>query len=186
MELKNNNNNKFISYLIFLIAFFILVFFTRVYFSQMQVNLDDASTSKSDLQAADQELQKLDTLKNNFDSNQDELSQKVSKYTVDFDSDKLFDYIYSYVNKVNSWWRDNIEMKGLTYTPWEPGDLWFLEWSLTLSARFSSQRALLAFLDYLIDPESEYTFVIDSFSYPNFWKSGPFQVTIPLKMYYKN
>ncbi len=184
MELANNNN-KLLWYLIVLLVFFVLVFFTRPFLFALQENSDEKTSNEQELRKLEQELSELNELKRNFASNQDEVLKNISKYTVDFSSDALFNYIYSYVDSVNSGGRDTIVMRSLNLSEGVISDLGMHEATITISANFSSQRTLLAFLNYLISADSAYTFYLDNFNYADFGKSGPFQVSIPLKMYYK-
>lgn len=180
-----STNNKFFSYVILLVAFFILVFITRGFFYTLQENLDERDTNVRNLEKIKSEHMELEKLKVKFESNQDELLKNVSKYTVDFNSDNLFNYIYTYVDTVNSSNKGSIIMKWLTFNEGTLWDLWMHEGTLSLSAKFSSQKTLLNFLDYLVSADSQYTFFIDNFSYGNFGKQWSFQATIPLKMFYK-
>lgn len=127
----------------------------------------------------------LEDLKLKFESNQDELLKNVSKYTIDFNPNNLFNYIYTYVDSVNSSGQGTIVMRGLTFNEGTLGDLGMYEWELSVTASFSSQRTLLGMLEYFVSADSQYTFFIDNFSYSNFGQDGSFQVTIPLKLFYK-
>jgi len=180
-----SNNNKFFSYVIILIGFFILIFITRDFFYTLQEKLDERDKNIVNLEEAKAEHSELEQLKVKFESNQDELLKNVSKYTLDFNSENLFNYIYTYAENVNSSWRGSIVMRNLTFSEGTLWDIGMYEGTVSISAKFSSQRTLLDFIDYLVSSESQYTFFIDSFSYPNFGKQWDFQATIPLKMFYK-
>jgi len=180
-----NGNNKFFSYIIILWAFFVLIFFTRTYFYSLQEKLDERYENTSKLEDIKKELSELEKLKKDFVSNQDKLLKNVSKYTIDFNSKNIFNYIYTYVDKANANGKESIIMKSLNFKEGTVWDLGFTEGTIIVTARFSSQKELLKFMNYLINPNSQYSFFIDNFSYPNFWKGGSFQATIPLKMFYK-
>ena len=122
MEFQSGNNSKFLSYIVLLIAFFILIFVTKDFFYTLQENLDDKSHYTSKLSDVQEELAELDTLQQNFTSNQDELLARVSKYTVDFTSENVFNYIYAYVDNVNSEGKGSIIMKSLSFSEGTIGD----------------------------------------------------------------
>jgi len=180
-----SSNNKFFSYVVILVGFFILLFITKDFFYVLQEKLDERNQNERNLEKAKSEHSELEELKVKFESNQDELLKNVSKYTLDFNSENLFNYIHSYVENVNSSWRGSIIIRSLTLSEWTLWDIGMYEGTISVSAKFSSQRTLLDFIDYLVSSESQYTFFIDNFSYPNFGKQWDFQATIPLKMFYK-
>ena len=116
-------NKKIFSYVILLIAFFILIFVTKDIFVTLQQSLDEKQQNIRDLEAAKKEHTEIETLKSKFESNQDELLQNISKYTVDFNSENLFNYIYTYVNSANTKKRGSMVMKSLSITESPPRDI---------------------------------------------------------------
>jgi len=193
MELQNNNS-KFFSYLIILIALFFIVFVTKAFFETTQQRWDTKAQLESDLQSAKEDLSDLNALNLKFTNNEDELSKEISKFTIDFDKDDIFSYVHSYVNSVNSGDTttsdkkregDTIIIKGINISDGQLGDLGMNEATVSVSARFSSVKTFQKFLNYMTDKSAKYTFYIDTLSYPDFGKTGSFQVTVPLKMYYK-
>lgn len=139
MEFQNGNN-KFFSYLVLLVAFFILIFITRGFFYTLQEKLDDVSTSQATLDTVQKELTDLNDLDQKLRSNNNDILQDISKFTLDFNSENLFNYIYSYVDTVNGSGRDTISMRSLDFSPGTLGDFGLYEGTISLTANFSSQR----------------------------------------------
>jgi len=142
MELQNNNS-KFFSYLIILIALFFIVFVTKAFFETTQQRWDTKAQLESDLQSAKEDLSDLNALNLKFTNNEDELSKEISKFTIDFDKDDIFSYVHSYVNSVNSGDTttsdkkregDTIIIKGINISDGQLGDLGMNEATVSVSA----------------------------------------------------
>ncbi len=181
----NGWNQKFVSYVILLISFFILLFFTKAFFYTLQEQFDEKIKNTKEFLDLKKEHLELEELQGKFSSNQDVLLKDISKYTIDFNSENLFNYIHLYVKDFNSKGKDSITIKGVNFSESSAGDLGFNEGTINITARFSSQRALLRFVSYFTSKDSQYTFFMDNFTYPKFGKEGSFQVTLPLKLFYK-
>ena len=180
----NTPKNTFLSYIIILLALFILVFFTKNTFSALQQNLDTKDQKNSIVQSNETELARLNKIEKDFSDNSSEATSEISKFTKDFDDQAIIDHIYDYVEKVNSE-GTAVAIKSVNFSEGKIGDLWFKEANINVTARFGNEQRLLDMLSYFTNPDANYTFFIDSLSYPAIWKSTSFQVSIPLKLFYK-
>jgi hypothetical protein len=57
--------------------------------------------------------------------------------------------------------------------------------SIVLNLRVSSEDRMYKVLDFFVKEDSKYKFFIDSFSYLNNAQDSSFNITIPLKIFYK-
>ncbi len=104
--------NKFVSYLIFLLALFILVLFAKNQYTDLQANLDAHTLYQSNLQTGRETLAQLNKVKS--DLKQD--SSQYDKYSVDVKENEILDYIYSNIETINSQ-SGVVNVKGITFTP---------------------------------------------------------------------
>lgn len=179
-----NQNHTFLWYIIVLLALFILVFFTKNIFWDLQQNLDIQDQNTLKIEQSESELSNLNKIKKDFTSNSSEASSQISKFTKPFDDQAIIDHIYDYVDKVNAN-GTAIALRWVSFSEWEIGDLGFKEANINVSARFGNEQTLINMISYFIDPDANYTFFIDSLSYPAIWKATSFQASIPLKLFYK-
>jgi hypothetical protein len=103
---------------------------------------------------------------------------------VEVKEDEVIDYIYSYVEWINSE-KGIINIKSIRFSEGKKNELGFLESDVQLSLVVSDEDMLLRFLDFLVSPKSQYNFFIDNFSYPNDGRTWSFSVNVPLKIFYK-
>lgn len=176
--------NSFLWYIIILLALFILVFFTKNIFWSLQENLDIKDQKTIEIQSSQTELSRLNAIQKEFSDNTSEATVEISKFTQPFDDQAIIDHIYDYVEKVNS---DGtvIAIRSVNFSEWKVGDLWFNEANINVTARFGNEQILMNMVSYFINPDANYTFFIDSLSYPAVWESTSFQTSIPLKLFYK-
>jgi len=176
-----NQNSKFISLFLLLISFFIIVFFTKWIFYDLQGNLDTNAKDIKELDAKKEELWKLDSLKKSLQKGDD---KEIEKYTIPFREDILSAYIYEYVENTN-WQGWFIAIKDLNFSEGTINEYGFKEWKFDISARISDEISLLRFLSFLTSKDSKYKFFIENFSYSDSsWVWG-FNVSIPLRVFYK-
>ena len=175
-----NKNNKFVSYLIILIALFILILVTKWEVISMQENSDLKETYNSQLNVKKEKLTELNNLKNELISS----SENISKYTIDIKEDELIDYIYSYIEKSND--KEWVTMvKSLTLSEAEDTEIGFKETTVTLTLSVANELKLKDILDFLTSSKSKYKFFISSFNFPYGDLEWNFNVTIPLKILHK-
>lgn len=174
------NNNKFVSYLIILLSLFILFLFTFKQYEQVQINLD----KKDNLELEKQE--KLKIIENNkaIESKLKNDENITKKYLADVSENAIVSYIFDYVESYNTD-TSKIQITDITLTKWTKNDLWFLESDINVSANVSNFETMKRFLDFFVAPNSKYNFLIDNFTFPNDWREWSFNVSIPLKIYYK-
>ncbi len=180
----NTPKNSFLSYIIILLALFILVFFTKNIFWTLQQSLDLKDEKNAKVQSNEAELSRLNNIKKDFSDNTSDATVEISKFTKAFDDQAIINHVYDYVEKIN----ENgtaIALKSVNFSKGKVGDLWFNEVNVNVTARFGSEQTLMNMISYFIDPDANYTFFIDSLSYPAIWKSTSFQTSIPLKLFYK-
>lgn len=175
------NNNKLISLVVLLVSFMILVFFTRDFFYQMQANLDTQSQKSIEASTKKQELDTLNKLKAELDAWKD---NSINRYIIDFKEDEIVGYIYGYLEQSNgeSW---VTLVKSITLNEGAVNEYGFKEASIQLDVRVSDEWAMTNFLSFLTSPKEKYNFFINNFTYPNNGIPGSYNVTIPLKVFYK-
>jgi DNA-binding Lrp family transcriptional regulator len=76
---------------------FILVLFTRIQFNNIQVSLDEKSTSESRYQIARNEVDRLNEIEKKLNSSEVD----VSKYINEIKEDDIIDYIYGNIEDYN-------------------------------------------------------------------------------------
>jgi hypothetical protein len=57
--------------------------------------------------------------------------------------------------------------------------------NITLNLRVPNEDRMYEILDFFVKQDSTYKFFIDSFTYPNNGQDADFNITIPLKVFYK-
>ena len=178
----SKNNNKIYSYLIIILALFILVLFTKTQFERIQLSLDEKHIAETELQSVRNKVEAL----NNIEALYNENPEIVSKYLVDFREDEIIDYIYSSIEEGNMWDKNWIALvRSLSLKEWSVNEVGFLETDLLLNLRIPSESRMIEILDFFIKEDSKYKFFIDSFNLPNSTSSSWFNVTVPLKIFYK-
>lgn len=175
------NNNKFISYLIILIALFILVLVTKDKIGTLQEKLDLKETYTSTLEEKKKTLQELNDKKVELEKS----AQNIDKYMVEIKEDELIDYIYSYIEKINdkNW---VVVIKSLSISEPEDTETWFKETNITLNLRVPNEEKTKQILTYLTSSESKYKFFISSFSFPyGDVVEWSYSISVPLKVLHK-
>ena len=161
-----NGNNKFFSYIILLFSLFILALFTKGEFSKVQENLDSKEGYTFEKQEKESKLQELNALRERLKQDSYEWSEYVKKLSAIATEDKLIDYIYGYVEDSSD--KDpEILVKDVSLAELNKNELWFNQLDLNVGLRVSSELAMINFLNFILDKESEYFFFINKFSYPN-------------------
>ena len=182
MTTINNKNNKIYSYIIILISLFILVLFTKSQFEKIQVSLDEKNIEQSNLENARNKVQRL----NDTEAKLAKESDIVAKYTTKFSEDELISYIYWEIEKQNMWWENWIvSVRSLSIQEWLTNELWFNESNIILNLRVPSVERMKSTLDFFISEDSKYKFFIDSFNVPTSTPETWFNISIPLKVFYK-
>lgn len=174
-------NNKLTSLIILLFSLMILVFFTRDSFYTLQSNLDTQVQKTKEQADKKAELEKLNKLKADLESWKNDM---INRYAIDFKEDEIINYMYSYLEETNG--ESGVTLiKGVTLNEGTVNEFGFKEAKVLLDVRVSDEAAMMKFLDFLTSPKEKYNFFIESFSYPNDGIPGSFNVTIPLKIFYK-
>lgn len=175
-------NNKIYWYILILISLFILVLLTRTQIYSVQVKKDEISINQSKELSFRDELNRLNDIRNKISNDDNE----VEKYIVEVSEDEIINYIYSKIEQDNlifSWWI--VEVRNITMTKWDINELWFNEVSVNLSLRVPSEDRMIKMLDFLTGDKSKYKFYITSFNYPTSRNNSVFNVSVPLKIFYK-
>lgn len=178
----NNKNNKIYSYIIVLIWLFILVLFTKSAFDKIQISADEKRIEEAKLQTARDKVQKL----NEIEVKLNEEADTISKYMENFSEDEMIDYIYNEIEKKNMGWEKWIVVvRSLSIKEAVVNELWFSEVNLTLNLRVPTIERMRDTLDFFTSEDSKYKFFIDSFSLPSTIAESWFNITIPLKVFFK-
>ena len=176
-------DNKFQSLLIALFSFFIFVFFTTSIYWNMQINMDENKIKTEKLEELNNELTKLNQLKIDLSNSNNENSKKVQKFIWDFSEDKIILYINDYIETVNDE-KIILQLNWISFSEEKQSELWFKQIDIDLKMKVSDRYSLINLLDYLVSDWSKYSFFITDLSF-DIEKSGPYKISIPLKMYIK-
>lgn len=182
--MEKYTQNSFLSYLLILAGFFILLFFTKGIYTNLQIELDNKEQNTSLLSEKQEELSRLNNLKNSLSQEWNELLEEIQWFSGDFSDKAIIDYIYSYAQQVNLW-KERIIIRDISITWDKSTDLWFKKAQISLGAIVSSEKTLFAFLNYLTNQDKTYRFYVENFNYPLNETISNIQVTIPLTLYYR-
>ena len=180
-------DKKFQSLLIALFSFFIFVFFTTGIYWDMQINLDENKVKTEKLKELNKDLDNLNQLKIDLEDKNNENSKKVKKFVWDFSEDKIILYINDYIEKVNNIGENkdlSLLLDSISFSEEKKSELWFNQIDINLNMKISDKYSLINLLDYLVSDWNEYSFFITDLSF-DIEKSGPYKISIPLKMYIK-
>jgi len=175
------NNNKFVSYLIVLVALFILVLITKDQFDILQWKFDSRTTNTNVLEEKKAKLDELNSLKKELAKTSD----NIDKYTIDIKENELIDYIYSYIENING--EDGVAViKSISISEPIDTEIWFKESNITLNIMVPNEDMSIKILDFLTSSESKYNFFISSFTFP-YGKINErgYNMSIPLKVLHK-
>ena len=172
-----DNNNRFLWYMLLLLSLFIIVLFTKTQIINMQINLDEKALNEILYQEQRDELTKLEDIKNNID----EKDKNIDKYLINIKEDEVIDYIYTKIKSID--W--DIIIKNISISEGKLNEMWFQESQITLNLRIPSETRMFEILDFLFAEDSKYKFFINAFTYPNIESKSSFNITLPLKVFYK-
>ena len=181
---QNHKNNVFLSYLIFLVAFFVLVFATMNFYEKVQVSRDSYETQENTRTKLEEELTQLNNLQSRLEAQWSEDLEALRPYLAEVNEKNLIDYFYSYAETENSE-NDVIVLRNVSIWKEELNDIWFKERDIVLSVIFAGENTLFSFLNELTSKESPYKFFISDFTYPMNEGNWNIQAEIPLVIYYK-
>jgi len=68
---------------------------------------------------------------------------------------------------------------------WKLNEIGFMESTIMLNLRIPTEDRMFKILDFFIKDGSKYKFFIDSFTYPKLDSESSYNITIPLKIFYK-
>lgn len=184
MEKLPDSKNTFVAYLFIILAFFVLLFFTRNIFADIQVSKDTQETLQNAYSAQEQKLWQLNTIQSTLSQDWSEEKKKIQGFSWNFSEASILEYIYSYAQRVNLT-NERMIIRDINILEAWVSDVWFDTANITLSAIFSSEDTMFAFLNYLVSDAAAYKFYIESFDYPMNNVTWNVQVSIPLTFYYK-
>ncbi len=184
METIPNSQNTVLTYFLILLSFFIVLFFTRNIFSDLQVSLDTREQSQNELTQEEAKLSKLNEIKTLLSQTWSAELQKIQGFLGTFSDADMMNYIYSYAQKINLG-SDRMIIRDVNFTEGWVSDVWFDVANVSVSAIFSSEETLFAFLTYITSENEAYRFYITDFDYAMNDVSGNIQITLPLTLYYK-
>lgn len=176
-------SSPFIPTLIILWSFFILVFVTKPLYTRFIEAQDTSETLTRELNEKQNELTKLEEIKNLLWESDSEIVSELQSFSQEFDEADMLSYLHTYAQEVNLS-NERIIFRDISITPSEQSDIWFLKTDINLSALISSENALFSFLTFLSQKGWKYRFFIPSFQYEMNNLNGNFQVQIPLTFYH--
>ena len=184
-----NNKNKFISLLFILLSLFVLVFFTQDYYSNF-VWLSDELAKKQEIQK--QKSKKLNDLwiikkdlekqlKSSDSTKKTNITKFIEQLSNNPSEDNLINEIYSSIYQSTTSW--DAKILSLSMSKWQKNELGFYEKNINITARFSSKKALLDYVDYLTH-KSKFKFYIKNLNISNIKNEEYFNASIPLVLFY--
>lgn len=176
-ELKNN---KFLSYFLILISLFIVVLFTSSQVMKLQENNDRSHQLKEEIQDVRNQQDELQKIKQQITQS----GAVTQRYLADFKENEMLDYLYTYQEiSNNAQW--NLQITNISLTEAQENDFGFLEKTVNVEAIVSDAQVMKDFLDYLVAEDAKYRFFISDFNFPNDGREGGYNVSIPLKIFYR-
>lgn len=175
-----NKNNKFVSYLVFLLSLFVLILFTNDIFSKIQENKDSVQKYNTELEAKKNSLKELNDLKiklNNSDID-------IEKYNIEISDSEIMDYIYSNIEKLSStdW---IIIINNILIWDTRKTEIWFKETVINISLKIPNEKKLKEVFNFLTSKDSKYNFILWSLSFPYWNLNSDFNINIPLRILHK-
>lgn len=177
MEIQNNNN--FIGYIILIVSLFILVLFTKQQAYVLVEKFDQKDNLMIEQAELTEKLTQLNSIKKSIQTDGD----IVDRYMLDFSEDKIYNYIYEYKNNLPT--NQMFIIKNIDIWEAQKNELGFHESSINVSIKIWDDATLKQFLTFLTAKNSQYQFIIESFSFPNEKNSGAYDVNIPLKLLFR-
>ena len=181
MATSFNKNTKIYSYIIILIWLFILVLFTRSAYEMIQLSIDDKNIEENNLEIARQKVDRINTLELKY-TGQD---AEIAKYTANFNENEIISYIYSEIDRRNMGWQNVATARSLSIKEWTVNEIWFHEANIILNLRVPNETRMKDMLNFFSRDDAKYKFFIDSFSIPEWATDAWYNVTIPLKVFYR-
>lgn len=175
-----NKNNKFVSYLVFLLALFILILFTNDIFFKIQENKDLREQVKSELETKKNTLKKLNELKEEMNKS----NINIEKYNVVINDSEIMNYIYSNIEKMSStdW---IIMINNILIWETKQTEIWFKETVININLKVPNEKKLKEIFDFLTSKDSKYNFILWSLSFPYWNLNTDFNINIPLRILHK-
>ena len=182
MQSINTKNNKIYWYLIIFLALCIVILFTRTQINELQILKDEQIQNESALEEARSEVERLNGIEARLNSSEVD----ISNYLSEFKEDEIIDYIFWQIERDNMSSSDWIVLvRNISMTEWIVNELWFYESNVMLSLRVPNEDRMFRMLDFFVREDSKYKFFIESFSSPANASEWNFNVSIPLKIFYK-
>ena len=175
-------DNKFITLIVVLLSLFILIFFTKDAFYTMQENLDVENELEVERKEKNEQLKKIEEIEASLTSG--DKKAEIEKFLKSFSEDELILYLHDYVEDINT--QDSmIIIRNLIIEEPKDNELGFKEANVKIDVKVTNDEILKVFLNFLTSDKSKYTFFINDFSFKNDWRKWTFNVTIPLRLFYK-
>nr|MDD3720025.1 hypothetical protein [Candidatus Gracilibacteria bacterium] len=182
--MQTKDQNKLLFYFLVVLSIFIILFFAKDYFNSIQENKDSLSVIETELNDKRAVLTKLEELNRTININNSGGIDEIKKYVHEIKEDELLDYFYSYVyNSRNG--SGYILIDNISFDKGTTNEYGFNEGTITLSLTVSDEYKMFEMLDFIISPNSAYKLFIDNFSFPNDKTEGSFNISLPLRIFYK-
>lgn len=170
--------NTFLSYFFILVSLFIIVLGTKSIYFEISQNKTQQVSLTGQLSDLTAQYDELVNVQKRLDSGEaGELG--LDKYLISFSEDELIDYFHSYDSGDVT-----MEIDSLSFTDGVVNEVGFREANIWVNARFTSQAALLKFVEVLLSSE-KYNFFLPSLNIPYGNQNSEFSLSIPLKVLYK-
>lgn len=170
---------KFLSYFFLLLSVFVIFLFTKNIYSEVSQNKQEKQSILQKVEQKKSEYQALSKIQSDITAGKIK-DINFDKYLVEFSEDELLNYFYSYANQNPT----KIRIQSLSLQEWVLNEFGFKEGNIELNALFTTEKDMLDTMNVFLNSE-KYNLYIHSFNYDFGNISGPFSVSLPLKILYK-
>ncbi len=177
--MNNNSKYKFLTYLFLLLSVFVVFLFTKNVYTQITQNNTQKEALLQQLKDKNTEYERVSKIKSDIDSGQ-VTDINFDKFLSEFSEDELVEYFYTYANTNPT----KLQIQSITLSPGTYNEFGFQEAKIDVDAVFATEKDILDMITFLQNSQ-KYNLFIHEFNYPLGNTTGPFTVTIPLKVLYK-
>ena|GEM_PF-2865072 len=121
-----------------------LVLFTRGEYEKLQSNLDIRDSHLASVEEKKEELNRLNKIKASINDD----DKEYVKYVTDIKEDELIDYLYTYIESLNSE-KGIVNIKNINISEPKKNELGFTQTDIAIQIIVSNELTMNQFLDFL-------------------------------------
>jgi hypothetical protein len=122
----------------------VLVLFTRGEYEKLQSNLDIRDSHLASVEEKKEELNRLNKIKASINDD----DKEYVKYVTDIKEDELIDYLYTYIESLNSE-KGIVNIKNINISEPKKNELGFTQTDIAIQIIVSNELTMNQFLDFL-------------------------------------